>query len=256
MPLFFRKYEQAKRDFFYKKNELSEAVARSTKADSSETTQDPTPRYLCNCCHNDLLVSYIAEKWHTSWIGPRRQQQQKSLTRGDNCLRTLPFEERCCECACALTTHEGHIVCPESITMKALGKEFQENLSKSIKTLLSACYKDLGNVICELLLSAMLDWLHCVTTFMHSHHHNFKIFELLFEICDDHVILQHTLFLSSKIAHDHHKMSISPFPMSSRNESAKIISCLSDRIARVENKTNAVLMNSNSIHDMMWSVIG
>ena len=44
--------------------------------------------------------------------------------------------------------------------------------------------------------------------------------------------------------------------MSSRNESAKIISCLSDQMDRVENKIDAVLLNSNGIHDAMQSIMG
>ena len=62
--------------------------------------------------------------------------------------------------------------------------------------------------------------------------------------------------MHSKIAYDNHKMNIIQLTMSSRNESAKMVSCLSDRMARVSNKIDAALINSNGIHGMMRYVIG
>ena len=62
--------------------------------------------------------------------------------------------------------------------------------------------------------------------------------------------------MHSKIVYDNHKISINQLPMSSRNESAKIISCLSDRLARVENKIDAALLSNNNTHNIMLSVVG
>ena len=58
------------------------------------------------------------------------------------------------------------------------------------------------------------------------------------------------------MVYDNHKMNISQLPMSSRNETAKIISCLSERLARVENKIDAALLNNNCNHNVMLPVVG
>ena len=134
-----------------------------------------------------------------------------------------------------------------------------------MKTLFKACYEDLWNDIFELLLPITLSWLHHITTFMPSNCHIFKTFDLLLEIFENHGILKGTLFLHSKIIHEHHehhenhehhKLNISPLPIRTRNESAQIISCLSDQIDRVENKIDAALLNNDAAHDVMWHVLG
>ena len=60
-------------------------------------------------------------------------KKEESLNRGDNYLKTLPFEEGDYDCACALSNHEGHGACPKLTIVKAFGIKFQENLSKVIK---------------------------------------------------------------------------------------------------------------------------
>ena len=44
--------------------------------------------------------------------------QEDSLSRGDGCIRVLSFEEGDCECACDLSSHEGHAIFPKLIDMK------------------------------------------------------------------------------------------------------------------------------------------
>ena len=200
------------------KNELKEAIYTNTKTDASEIKQDPTPHCLRNCCRNDLRVARIRKIDIDHRLGHAdNNKKEESLTRGYNYLRILPFEEGDYECARALTNHEGHGACPKLIIVKAFGIKFQGNLSKVTKTLFKACYKDLVNEVCEFLLATTLNWLHHITTLMPSNFHNFKIFELLLETSKNHGILRDTLFLYSKIVYDNHKMSISQFPMSSRN---------------------------------------
>ena len=174
----------------------------------------------------------------------RVTKKEESLSWGNNCLRTLPFEEGDYESACALSNHEGHGIFPKLITVKALGTKFKENLTKVTKTL----FKTL--------------WVAtCYNTYLASSHHyfhakplsQFQTFDLLLEICENRGILRDTLFLHTKIIHEHHKLNISQFPMSSRNESTKIISYLRDRMARVEIKIDVMLLKNNAAHDAMWS---
>ena len=140
----FSKCDEAKHNIL--KNELIEDVSGITKTNASKTTQDPTPHYLRNCCHDDLRVSRIRKIDIDHMLGHvYNNKKEESLTRFDNCLKTLPFGEGDCECACALKNYEGHGHYPNFITVKAFGTEFQCNLSKAMKVLFNTCYKDLGN---------------------------------------------------------------------------------------------------------------
>ena len=89
---------------------------------------------------------------------------------------------------------------------------------------------------------------------MPSHYRNFKKFELLLEISKNHGVLEETVFLHSKLFHDHHNVSISGLPINRRSVIGKTISLSSDRMTRVENKNDASLLNNNANNDMMRSV--
>ena len=124
-----------------------------------------------------------------------------------------------------------------------------------MKTLFKACYKDLWHGIFYFIFDTGLSCLYHIAILLTSYHHNFKTFDLLLEIFKNHGTLKDVLFLHSKIIHEHFNASISQLPVSSRNESAKIISCLRNRMTKVNNKIDTTLLSNNETHDSMWTVM-